>query len=196
MTTERTIAIMKNFLGALLLTLGYCSSTTNAQDFPFQSLSNELIWYSGEFRSEYVSGVRSMNDGKHYTSLERTDSGSAIVKYAYQTGEAVDTIATSLTVFQEEAKGFDDYEFSADESHLLITTETEGIYRHSFYANYYTHNLLTSTTRPLSDFEIGKQRGPATFGVVDAYIDLSVFFACFGVLECIGLRVELPVHRH
>lgn len=158
MTTERKIAIMKNYLGVLLFTLGLFSTTANAQDFPFQLLSNELIWYSGEFRSEYVSGVRSMNDGKHYTSLERTDSGSAIVKYAYQTGEAVDTIATSLTVFQDEAKGFDDYEFSADESHLLITTETEGIYRHSFYANYYTHNLKAGTTRPLSDFEIGKQR--------------------------------------
>ena len=71
----------------------------SAQDFPFELLSNELIWYSGEFREERVGGIRSMNDGKHYTSLERTDAGSAIFKYAYKTGEAVDTIATSVRAF-------------------------------------------------------------------------------------------------
>ena len=149
--------IRKQAACALIFALSF-NGAANAQDFPFQLLSNDLIWSSGEFRGEYVSGVRSMNDGKHYTSLERSESGSSIVKYAYRTGEAVDTIATSLQVFQDARKGFDGYEFSADESNLLITTETEGIYRHSFFANYYTHSLETGVTRPLSDFETGKQR--------------------------------------
>lgn len=149
--------IMKHSACALIFALSF-NNAVDAQDFPFQLLSNDLIWSSGEFRGEYVSGVRSMNDGKHYTSLERSESGSSIVKYAYRSGEAVDTIATSLQVFQDAGKGFNGYEFSADESNLLITTETEGIYRHSFFANYYTHNLETGITRPLSDFETGKQR--------------------------------------
>ena len=149
--------IMKRSACAVIFALSF-NGAADAQDFPFQLLSNDLIWSSGEFRGEYVSGVRSMNDGKHYTSLERSESGSSIVKYAYRTGEAVDTIATSLQVFQDAGKGFNGYEFSADESNLLITTETEGIYRHSFFANYYTHNLETGITRPLSDFETGKQR--------------------------------------
>ncbi len=149
--------IRKQAACALIFALSF-NGAADAQDFPFQLLSNDLIWSSGEFRGEYVSGVRSMNDGKHYTSLERSESGSSIVKYAYRSGEAVDTIATSLQVFQDASKGFNGYEFSADESNLLITTETEGIYRHSFFANYYTHNLETGVTRPLSDFETGKQR--------------------------------------
>ncbi len=158
MIPERKKIMMNKFFGTFLLMLVILSPNARAQDSPFELLSNDLIWYSGEFRSEYVSGVRSMNDGKHYTSLERTNEGSAIVKYAYRSGKAIDTIATSTSVFQDGSKGFDNYEFSADESHLLITTETEGIYRHSFYANYYTHNLTEGTTLPLSDFETGKQR--------------------------------------
>ena len=158
MKSLRIQPVFNPALCMLVFALGTSSATTIAQDFPFQLLSNDLIWYSGEFRSEYVSGVRSMNDGKHYTSLEQSDMGSSIVKYAYASGAAVDTIATSLSVFSDASQSFNDYEFSADESNLLLTTETEGIYRHSFYANYYTHDLETKTTRPLSDFALGKQR--------------------------------------
>ena len=68
-----------------------------SQDLPFQLFTNDLIWYSGEFRSERVGGIRSMDDGKHYTSLENSKWGSTIVKYAYKTGGAVDTLATSVS---------------------------------------------------------------------------------------------------
>lgn len=99
-----------------------------------------------------------MDDGKHYTSLESSKKGSTIVKYAYKTGKAVDTLATSVSVFGNSDQSFDNYEFSSNEHAILISTETEGIYRHSFSANFYVHNLLKETTQPLSDFELGKQR--------------------------------------
>ena len=129
-----------------------------AQDFPFELLSNELIWYSGEFREERVGGIRSMNDGSHYTSLERGESGSAVVKYAYSTGEAVDTLATSITAFGDAGMNFSGYAFSADERHLLLTTEVESIYRHSFSANYYVVDLNSGQTKAITDFSQGQQR--------------------------------------
>ncbi len=129
-----------------------------SQDLPFQLFTNDLIWYSGEFRSERVGGIRSMDDGKHYTSLENSKWGSTIVKYAYKTGEAVDTLATSVSVFGDSEQSFDGYEFSSNERAILISTETEGIYRHSFSANFHVHDLSNNTTQPLSDFSLGKQR--------------------------------------
>lgn len=122
-------------------------------------LTNELIWYSSEFSTEYVSGVRSMNDGLHYTSLEYTEeNGSEIVKYAYATGEKVATLATSKTIFNEVETRFDDYEFSPDESKILIKTEEESIYRRSTKAHYFVYLIAKNRAFPLADRNKGKQR--------------------------------------
>ena len=140
----------------LLLTAIFFVIATNAQK---KELTNDLIWYSGEFKTEYVSGLRSMNDGVHYTSLEYSEAnGSEIVKYAYSTGEKVGVIASSKSIFGKSETGIDDYEFSADESKLLISTDTESIYRHSSRAQYYVFNIEKAKAFPLADADKGKQR--------------------------------------
>ncbi len=124
-----------------------------------QELTNEKIWYSGEFRVEYVSGLRSMSDGDHYTSLENNEAdGTLIVKYAYASGEAVDTIASSRSIFNDAEKRFDGYTFSDNEQKLLIETNGESIYRRSSKANYYVYDIAKSKGFPLADFSKGKQR--------------------------------------
>ena len=155
--TYRMKIKFKNTPAILTLTLlfiGFCQSSI-AQE---KALSNELIWYSGEFRTEYVSGLNSMNDGEHYTSLEYGESGSAIVKYAYASGKEVGTVASSKELFGEQELSIESYEFSADESKLLIATEVESIYRHSTKANYYIWDLKDKKLTPLTDFSQGKQR--------------------------------------
>jgi len=123
-----------------------------------EKLSNELIWYSGEFRSGFVSGLESMNDGLHYTQLDydRSSQSVSINKYAYSTGEKVATLFNANDL--EKKLGVDAYEFSADESQLLLATEQEGIYRHSSKANYYVYNIKSKSIKPLCDFSKGKQR--------------------------------------
>ena len=145
------------FLLLGLYAIAFGMSSVNAQDFPFEILNNDLIWYSNEFREERVGGIRSMNDGDHYTSLERDANGSAIVKYEYKTGEVVDTLATSASVFGT-ALAFSGYSFSADERHVLVHNDVESIYRHSFGANFYVHDLSDGTTKELTNFELGRQR--------------------------------------
>ena len=88
-------------------------------------MSNELIWASRTFRSNGVYGIRPMADGKHYTSLvDETGSGSAIVRYAYATGLAVDTVASSRTVFGDAEMAIEEYTFSDDESKILKVYST------------------------------------------------------------------------
>lgn len=124
-----------------------------------QGLSNQLVWASGEFSAEYVDGLNPMRDGAHYTSLERSDAfGSRIVKYSYATGNEVAVLATSKDIFQDPTRLVEDYSFNAEETKLLITTEMESIYRHSYSANYYVYDLQTKTTSTLADFSKGKQR--------------------------------------
>lgn len=118
----------------------------------------EDIWKSGEFRPRYVSGVRSMDDGLHYTSLIN-DKGRHIVKYSYATGEAVDTlISSSELTFNDSPVAFSDYSFNSDESKILLSTDKESIYRRSFRANFFIYTIGTSQLQPVTDFEKGKQQ--------------------------------------
>ena len=84
--------------------------------------------HSGYYRTEFIYGINSMNDGEHYTILEK----DGIVKYSYKTGKKIETIL--------EAK-IQDYTFSHDESKVLVLNEQQPIYRHSFLGKYHMINL-------------------------------------------------------
>ena len=84
--------------------------------------------HSGHYRTEFIYGINSMNDGEHYTVLEK----DGIVKYSYKTGKKIETIL--------EAK-IQDYTFSHDESKVLVLNEQQPIYRHSFLGKYHVVNL-------------------------------------------------------
>jgi dipeptidyl-peptidase-4 len=125
------------------------STTAQKNTVPKERWSNEKIWYSATFRSEGVFGIRSMADGVHYTSLEYTEEGNAVVKYAYRTGEAVDTLAKSVDIYGGKGR-IDGYQFSADEQQLLVSSDHEGIYRHSYTANYHVYRIGSGEAgRPL-----------------------------------------------
>ena len=123
-------------------------------------LTNDKIWYSGEFYGKSVRGVRSMNDGEHFTAMDNGEMGPEINKYSYKTYEKVSTILTFMDLKDEDGKPIpiDAYEFSADEQKVLIATEQESIYRRSSKSYYYIYDLKTKKTIPLSDKELGKQR--------------------------------------
>jgi len=55
-----------------------------------------------------------------------------------------------------EATSFDQFEFSGDESKLLLRTKTEAVYRHSVLANYFVYDLKTGEVQPV--FEGAKQQ--------------------------------------
>lgn len=106
------------------------------------------------FSSKSVYGLRSMNDGVHYTTLE--DKGTKIVKYSYASGEKVANLLKTSKLTDSDLKYIGDYEFSADESSVLLMTNKERIYRHSFLANYYIYKFRTKELKALSPK--GKQR--------------------------------------
>ncbi len=122
------------------------------------SITLQDIWYSGKFRSEYVYGLRSMNDGEHYTVMARSVNGPAVVKYAYATGEPVDTLVEASAI--TGVASFDDYAFSADEKQLLLKSETESIYRYSTREFNTVYNL---ETRELKSLATDSKQRYATF---------------------------------
>lgn len=106
----------------------------------------------GTFYPERVSGFQSLKDGDHYAVLERVpELGTAINQYAYTTGELVKTLTSTKAI--EDATttkiALRSYNFSPDESKLLIPTETESIYRHSSKSKYLIFDLKSQQLQEL-----------------------------------------------
>ena len=128
---------------------------TSAQAQEAKKITLEDILAKGTFRAQSVSGLRSMKDGEHYTTLE---NGKQIVKYSYKTGKEVAVFFDIAKVPDAPITSFSDYELSNDETKILLTTDVKRIYRHSFTATHYVWNLVTEEFTPLS--EKGAQQVP------------------------------------
>jgi dipeptidyl-peptidase 4 len=113
-----------------------------------QELSLTDVWRSANFFPNRIDEIRSMNDGETYTILKN----NSIIQYNYKNGKEVKTIAKGSEL---KPLNIEDYEFSPDESMILITTGTEQIYRHSFMADYYVYKIKSGELIPVS--ENGKQ---------------------------------------
>ena len=78
--------------------------------------------------NETVRGIRSMNDGEHYTTLEAND----IRRYAYATESRGESLLPSPT----PNLVITDYTLSPDERSILIASGRQPIYRHSYTTSY------------------------------------------------------------
>ncbi len=140
---------MRKFSEILLAIILFCSSLS-AQ----QKLSLNDLFVNGTFYTKGVYGLRSTNDGEHYTLLE--GNGSQIVKYSYKTGLPVQTLLDLNKLANCPVKYINDYEFNADESRILLCSNKKNIYRRSFTADYYVFDFKNKEIKPLS--EGGSQR--------------------------------------
>src|ERR1035437_4419403 len=117
-----------------------------------KEITLEDIFQKNTFAVKRIQGIRPMKNGEHYT----TQSGQKeqyIVMYEYKTGNAVDTVLKSSWLKnpgQHSGIEIEDYQFSLDESKILITSESEQIYRHSTRENYYIYDRKSKTTTFIS----------------------------------------------
>lgn len=128
-----------------LIVVAILSLSSYAQEF--KQITLDDLFQKGTFRSQSVYGLRSMNDGVHYT----TQGSNSIVRFRYATGDAVDTLFKLASDNEFGIKEFDSYEFSSDEKKMLLTTNMESIYRRSFTADYYVYDFETKKLSLLSD---------------------------------------------
>ena len=124
--------------------------TLSAQD-QNTSLNLSDIWRKYKFYDRTTRGIKSMNDGVHYSTLASDGGYPAIVKYSYKTGKPVDTLVSAKAIMENsgDTLRFDKYQFSAGESKVLLATQTESIYRHSSKSYYYVYDLEEKTVIPV-----------------------------------------------
>ena len=143
----------KLILGFLFIAI-FLFSELYAQSETKQITLND-IFRSRKFYPEYISGIRSLNDGEHYCILEK-DSLNVI---NYIKGEKTGTIVTSSQLIPEGDTipiGMRRYQLSNDENKILFATETKSIYRYSSKSKYYIYDIESGKLTQLS--QGGKQR--------------------------------------
>ena len=142
---------LKYLLISLFLVFGAVSASAQEK----KNIELEDIYMRPMFYAKSVRGMNSMKDGKTYASFERGELNI----YNYKTGKLEKTlfgIADLVMEGEDLPIAFSEYELSANEDKMLVTTDIESIYRHSYHATYYVYDFKTKTLQPLSDN--GKQR--------------------------------------
>lgn len=112
----------------------------------------EDIWKTYSFYARQVGGIRSLNNGINYTSLDRTPEGYELVKYAYTDSKFKEVLLreTDLKELNNNVS-FEGYEFNQNETKLMIVSDEESIYRHSSKAFHYIYDIKSKTLSSLSD---------------------------------------------
>ena len=103
------------------------------------------IYKKGTFRSENVPGFNSLKDGRYYTEL---DNNGNLIKKSFATGETAGTLISKGDIKDEKGNALElkDFEWSDDESKLLIFLNREFIYRRSSKAIVYAYDIATKKT--------------------------------------------------
>jgi len=140
---------MKNLKKITLIFFSVIISSSIFAQNNYKEITVADLWQNWTFWAGSVYGIRSMNDGVHYTTQNRKGD---IIKYSYETGIAVDTIYKA-SKFKIQV---DDYEFNTDETKILIQTNYKRIYRRSFTADYYIYDITNKEISKVS--ESGKQQ--------------------------------------
>ena len=129
---------------AFLLSLS-CSAALFSQ----KQITLEDCFVNFRFYPESGPDFQYMKDGVHYA--EADEKGLHIHDVRNENIDSV--VALQLP---PEAKSYDQFDFSEDETKLLLRTGTEHVYRHSVLASYFVYDLKTAQAAPV--YESAKQQ--------------------------------------
>lgn len=118
-----------------------------------KKISQEEIW-NGTFRTQGMTSLNAMKNINAYTVLDynRGNKSYQIDLYDFATLERTKNILNTKNF--PELTEISEYSFNNDETKLLIATNYNPIYRHSFTSLFYTFDLKTNKLIKVSDNEI------------------------------------------
>ena len=137
---------MNKTIIALILSLISLSLFSQSKE-----ITLEDIWQDYNFYPKNSRALKSMNNGDFYTKIKRSDEGQEIIKYQFKNGKEVTTLFKSSDF---NVKNINNYSFSNDDKLMLISTETESIYRYSKRAIYYVFNIHNNKLKKIFENKI------------------------------------------
>ena len=127
----------------LFLLLAACTQVVSAQSYTLKDI------VGGKFSAYGAPSMESAADGLHYYQMNREKN--AVVKFSYVTGNAVDTLFSTRKARECTFDTFEGFSVSPDENRVLVYRDREQIYRHSFKATYYYHDVRRNLVRKLTE---------------------------------------------
>ncbi|MFT6700148.1 MAG: dipeptidyl-peptidase-4 [Porticoccaceae bacterium] len=117
------------------------AQTNSKQRVTKKEITLEKIW-NGTFSPERMNSLNSMN-GDFYSLLnyDRETKSVTVDKYSYKTLEKVETIVNSKNL--KDLDGFSSYSFNNDETKIILGTDFQKIYRHSFKGTFYGYDIAS-----------------------------------------------------
>lgn len=109
-----------------------------------------------EFSAQTVRGVDPINGTDQYARI--SDDGRRIIQCSFRDGKQTAVLFDLDNTMGAKLDHFDGYIMSPDGTRMLIQTNTESIYRHSFVADFYIYTIKSHKLERLSDG--GKQQVP------------------------------------
>lgn len=138
------------FLYFLLICSLSVNSIVSAQE---KQVTVEDI-YTDQFQTQGMDVLRSMNNGKQYTVLNKDPYRGlvSVDRYDYNTLEKVGTIISTGDV--EGLEDFSSYSFSKDETKLLLATKVESIFRRSTLGIFYVYDIASKELVKINEAKI------------------------------------------
>lgn len=118
-----------------------------------RNLTVESI-YSGAFRTQNMEQLQSLKKSNQYTVLNtnRDQQTSQIDLYDFASLQKIKTIFDSKN--HNEINTINSYQFSDDDSKLLIAFDSEPIYRHSYVAYFFVFDTQKNELKKVADYKI------------------------------------------
>ena len=131
---------MKKILAFVICLLTLAVST--AQEITLE----EIV--SGKFSQKGIRGIHPLSDGESYSQISA--DGRQIVRCSFKDGKSIETLFDITSARGPRLASFSGYVMSPDEKNILIETNRNSIYRHSFTAEFYIYNIKNKTMVHLS----------------------------------------------
>ena len=125
-----------------------------AQEADKSILTIDRLFKKPEFRGERFGPARFLDNGKSYTTLEKSEAvkrAKDIIKYDTESGERTILVPAELLIPKGDttALSISNYEWSTDKNMLLIFTNTKRVWRYKTRGDYWVLNLKTENLMKL-----------------------------------------------
>ena len=106
-----------------------------------KEITLEKIW-DGTFSPKRMNALNSMN-GDFYSLLntDKETKATTVDKYSYATLEKIETIVSSANL--KDLENFSSYSFNNDETKIILGTNFEKIFRHSYKGTFYAYDVAS-----------------------------------------------------
>ena len=139
-------------LSGLLILLMVCTPSLVAQA-PKADLSLEDLYKNNSYPTRYYRSVRWLEDSRYYTTLEtnRERGCSEIIRYHAKSGERVILVGADQLVPLDGTLPLElaDYQWSADNTKLLLFTNTRRVWRYHTRGDYWVLDLASGRLKQL-----------------------------------------------